>query len=350
MVCFSNIIRLYFQLVADATPMKRRKLNPEGESFEATKTMKTETTMARSTFNDLSVEVWHEIAVYLAPSDKAALALTCRSSLTCFGSEVIKTLNLPSQRVERLKLLFRLLYQFPKHYLCPECCMYHLGSNEAKFEPADIVLSAFSNKDYILKWSIMSTIAEDLRTAKCTPQQAQERLGFPCMIAIVDGRCMISHTATAPLTVRLLQLGTYDQFRACKHIPTSGSLVEEAAKVIAAAPRPWEPLQAYLYESAIFRCPYCPTEFTIFTKDIAEDAQIPHTGARFKMCLNRIIDLGRLRSPHDRKWAALARSRYAGVVETEPYDIGGNERISEPFYAIKAWGLPSDDPVLPLRD
>ena len=135
--------------------MKRRKLNPEGESFEGTKTTKTARTMLRNTFNDLSVEIWHEVGSLLEPSDKAALALTCQSSLTCFGPVVIKSLNLPSQRVERLKLLFRLHSHFPRHYLCPECCIYHLDKEDTKYEPADLDLSALK-QGYTLKWSVIN--------------------------------------------------------------------------------------------------------------------------------------------------------------------------------------------------
>jgi len=328
--------------------MKRRKLNPVGESFETTQTAKTTT---RGTFNDLSVEMWHEIGASLEPSDKAALALTCKSSLACFGANVLRTLNLPSRRVERLKLLFRLYEHFPQHYLCPECCIYHLKSNQTKYEPADMVLGIFG-ADYTLKWSVMSKLADDLRKAKCTPKDAAKKLelGLGVSIALIDDHLFLDIACKLPLTVAVQQLGTYKYFRTCEHVPTSSSLIKDVERAIATAPRPWELQQAYEYKGPVFRCPYCPSEFWWFSLPLDKEELVPETGARFKLVYSRTISLGLLHSRHDREWAALTRPRYAGIVEPTPYDIGDKAAITKHYYTFKNWAIPKEASVLPLLD
>jgi len=345
---YNSIFRHCLQLAAGLTLMKRRKLNPEGESFETTKTVKT---MAKSTFDNLPREVWHEIASHLEPSDKAALTLTCKSSLTCFCTEVVRNLNLPSRRMERLKLLFRLHYQFPKHYLCVECCVYHLTINQMTYEAADLTLEGCIATP-TLKWADISAVATDLRAAKCTADDVQKRLGPGISVALKDDRLLMSFACLFPMTVRMLQMGSHKSLTwfTCIHVSKSSSILKEVEKAIAAAPRPWESAQGYNYESPIFRCPYCPTEYGIWSSTIKEAALVPQTGARYQLILVRITDLGRLSSPHDRYWAALTRPRDFRVIETEPYDIGGPDGIAKRYMEVKGWKPSADGPVLPLLD
>jgi len=244
--------------------MKKRKLNPEGESFEATKTVETTT---RCTFADLPREIWHEISSHLELVDKAALTLTCRSSLACFGADVVRSLSLPTQRMERLKLLFRLLHRFPGHYLCAECCLYHLTIKKAKSEAKDIVLDGFSAA-FRLKWNVMASIAADLRKAMGTADDAAKRIGLNVCVALMEQRFIISLASVILLTTHTLQLGTNRTFRACRHSPSSSTLMRQVDKAISRAPRPWEPAQAYTYSSPVLRCPYCPTEFTLYSAPI----------------------------------------------------------------------------------
>jgi hypothetical protein len=347
----SDIITFtHFLLIALATMVKRKS---SASTRKSAKVAKTAGTVAPSTFNDLPSEIWHMISSHLAPSDKAALTLTCQSSLACFGADVVKTLNRPSQRMERLKLLYRLHGKFPRHYLCADCCVYHLTRSQRtseKYEAADLVLSAFRNDEHTLRWSDMSKIADDLREGKCTPPEAAERLGFNCKVAMVNGRLFVNFRHPVALTIRILQKGAFGDFKACKHSPRYTSLMEEVKKGIAAAPRPWDTLQSYTYESPIFRCPYCPMEFMIDSTTFTKEANIAIAGSRFAMYLNITVDLGRLHSPHDRDWAALTRSRYAGVVETVPYDIGSNDSLTKQFYTSQRWLTSSEGPVLPLLD
>jgi len=360
MAGFSNIVRQLY-LVAGNTLMKRRKLNPEGETFEATKTvesvknteaaknMETVKTMARNIFTDVSVEIWHEIGSLLEPSDKAALALTCQASRACFGVEMLKTLNLPSQRVQRLKLLFRLHQQFPLHYLCAECCIYHLTANQTTYEATDVVLESCSTTPN-LKWCVMSSIADDLRKGKCTVDDVSKRLGPGVAVALKKDRLFLSFACSIPMTIRTLQLGTDDRWRACKHLPTSAGLFKEVEKAICAVPRPWESVKAFKYESPAFRCPYCPTEFRVHSRIGEDKALISQTGARVDLILTRTLDLGPLLSPHERNWAALTRPRHAGLVETVPYNTGSNVSITKQFHTIRNWLGMSESTVLPLLD
>ena len=254
--------------------------------------------------------------------------------------------------MERLKLLFRLHYQFPKHDLCPECCIYHRRSKAATYEPADFILKVFE-EEYTIKWSVLSAVAEDLRTSQCDTDAALKRLALRTgtSVALVNDRLLIDVRCHACLTIPVLQEGTYKEFRACNHAPTSSSLVKDAKRAIAAAPRPWEPQQAYKYKGQIFRCPYCPSEFGFFSIPIVEKELLPATGARFKLVLDHMIDFGRLLSPHDRTWAALTRPRHAGVVETVPYDTDDDVSIIQQYHEFKKWtGRLSDDAVLPLLD
>lgn len=94
-------------------------------------------------------EVWHHIEEQLEfASDRAALALTCRTALIMFGKNTISTLRQPEQRKDLLKLLFRLLTDFPKHYLCGECVKFHLKTTPfASYPASDLVLCDGS------KWS-----------------------------------------------------------------------------------------------------------------------------------------------------------------------------------------------------
>jgi len=327
--------------------MKRKRSAPTRKSIKVAKTVDTP---IPSSFDNLPREIWHEIGSHLEPSDKAALTLTCQSSFACFGADVVKTLNLPSQRVERLKLLFRLHQWFPEHYLCGECNVYHRGQGDEDFEAADFVISAFSNMEWSLDWSLASTIADNLRNAKCTAGEAAKRMLPHCRVAFVNGRVILDIRGMVPLTIRALQEDAYSAFRACTHAPTSTTLMAEADKALAAAPRPWEPLKTYKYQSPIFRCPYCPTEFRFYSSVFKGEALIAQKGARFGLVIHRMIDLGRFLSPHDRNWAVLTQSRYAGVVETVPYDIGSSDGIMKQYASFTGASGLLDSPVLPLLD
>jgi len=106
-----------------------------------------------------------------------------------------------------------------------------------------------------------------------------------------------------------------------------------------------------LKQSKLFRCPYCPNEYRIVITEIEDyDCRLAvEEGARYKLTLNRGIDVGKAYSPHTELWAALTRPRPTGVQATVCYDLDGQTSIFRRYLAMAGQSEVNDD-VQPVLD
>lgn len=73
--------------------------------------------------NNLPVELVQEIASYLTPASRAALALGCKGFLKTLGSDVVRVVD--NDRIELLIILEK-GGEFPNQILCQQCRRFHL--------------------------------------------------------------------------------------------------------------------------------------------------------------------------------------------------------------------------------
>lgn len=83
------------------------------------------------------VDIWIIIESYLGPADRAHLALTNKSMFSNLGTQALRDLNLPENRLEKIQCLRHKDRYFPNHLLCFVCARYHMRTN-----PGAEVLSA----------------------------------------------------------------------------------------------------------------------------------------------------------------------------------------------------------------
>lgn len=70
-------------------------------------------------------DIWEIVASFLTPADQACLAMASKMIFSKLGSSTLLMLDLPENKVEKLKFLLYLDGKLPQHLLCSICAVYH---------------------------------------------------------------------------------------------------------------------------------------------------------------------------------------------------------------------------------
>ena len=100
-------------------------------------------------------ELWEMITESLPLSDKCALSLTCHRLQRMLPHNLLNSLRLPTERIERHKFLFRLWEYYPDHYLCEACIEYHTYAHLRCLLPPKPELELFDgSRSHMTNWKI----------------------------------------------------------------------------------------------------------------------------------------------------------------------------------------------------
>jgi len=179
---------------------------------------------------------------------------------------------------------------------------------------------------------------------------------YSMQAGVHQGRLLARMYNEQPLTIALQQSCQHGSIvlnvPTCQHLLNPVPLVNDLRSAITEALLPWETKKPFVYSGTRFRCPYCPSEYRVVTRGFESETREAQAGCRFLLAIERHIDMGKVRSPHNRNWAALVRPRLAGVVSCTPYDLQGLRAIKARFEAETKPGYVSqrDHTVVPLTD
>lgn len=313
------------------------------------------------TLASLPVEIWNRIGTFLALSDLAAMALSCHRALTIIGTEVLVTLRNPEYHVERLKLLFRLAALFPDHYLCSRCVMYHSTSTRYQnYTPPGLRVHSDRTLAYCTVFDAMTKYQEN-NTPVSSLNFIDRSHGKPgrwrayFQAGVHEDRLYFHTVNELAITVTIQQASEHNLLISllptCQHLDCPPALAAEVRKAITDTPMPWETEKLYSYNSPIYRCPYCPSEYMVVVREYDNETRMEREGCRFGLQVTRCSDIGKLLSPHSREWSTLTHARPAGTTSSVPFDVEGRNAISQRCgSATGIHGTFSNVVVLPLTD
>lgn len=276
------------------------------------------------------------VAEQLDMSDQAALALACKDSLATIGYAKVLELRQPNQRKELLKLLFRLADDFPEHYLCSACTRFHLkgkGTNYKDYVPRALVIE----DEHVIEYpQVLAAIEDETKTEEealkwrgTTPVGGGWNMKWRT-VKIKEGHLILRVLHSLYITTAIQTRPRLEFVPTCQHLRNPTTLIDACQELIDRTPRPWESsITLQGRHSKLFRCPYCPSEYCIGVNEVDDDHRrlAVKEGARYKLSINRCVDVGKAYSPHTELWAALTRTRPAGIQATVCYDLNGATTI-----------------------
>ena len=197
----------------------------------------------------------------LALSDKCALSLTCKN-LQRLLPNVLRRLYLPSERNERLKLLFRMFNSFPGKYLCEGCAEYHTHAHAKTSSPSAKDLELFPGKrvSYLKLPEAMAAYRADslnrprsLNSLSVPIKGTWWHASAEFQVDRRDHTLLVRVTHELPVVPSVLQQPFIDPVATCSHF-NAQRLVHEAYNALAASPRPWDSLPEDMWEGQFWRC------------------------------------------------------------------------------------------------
>lgn len=312
------------------------------------------------------IEILSLIAKTLDPTDRAALALTCKASLANLGKASLTILRHPKNRMALLKLLFRMTKEFPNHYLCQDCIIFHskhmayhdyTGANlvvsEGYVVPHSVLRNLtgeFTNEKDLRKavrslssvWTESRTTSDAQRwTVKVEASEKEDRLFLA--VRYITGISIANQASP-----RLQSVPT------CIHLKNPSTLIDACQSSIEDTPKPWDPPRSLLgWDGTVYRCPFCPTEYSVYTSPIHQCNVSAFEGARFLLTFIQYVELGSMRDSHTKELATLTRGRPAGVVADVAFDLDGRGSIAKRFMLGQGRTLTAKmtrEPVPPVLD
>jgi len=259
----------------------------------------------------------------LSLADKAAL--TYSSSWLYLETEGfhIRELCQPKNWHAKLEFLDKFwISTFAGKQLCVGCTRYHPKGGEAQTSEVELLAGlVIELKKDVFGWSCQSPFKTRTTTWPLGNWVCQLKMRNRSNNGQVMSK-VIGLFFEQSLTLKLIHEASSVELPSCRHCPGRVKLRAQFDSFITNVPRPWQShLDASELSSDIFRCSWCPSEFSFNIRPYNDAAEVDVNGATHVLQIIYAVDLGHCRTPHSRYWHALRSKSNSRIVPTDPFPL-----------------------------